>query len=195
MGQEDPASVDDAQMLEDLDKTILSLVELRKNLARKVGQQKQVVSMDEFLGLLRDGMPSFKTIVDELERFRAENHFDGVTISAGLYGVDEPQTNVWWTAVNSIDHLISRDADISALFDLLANPARVHFLQFLTQGRKTYSEISTHLNIRGGGFAHHAIPLLRLKCIEKEGRGTYRITELGWEILVRTLSLAERLNK
>jgi hypothetical protein len=189
------SNFDDKQILEELDRSILSLVEFRKKLTKKIGLQKPVVSMSEFLDMLRDRMPSFKAIVDELERFRTENKFDGVTISAGLYGVDKPQTHVWWTAVDPVDDLLSKDVDISALVDLLANPARVHFLQFLSRGSRSYTEISNHLQIRGGGFAHHATPLLRMKCIEREGRGQYRITELGWEILVRTLSLASRLAK
>ena len=183
----------DTQALEELDKTILSLVELRRHLAKKEDQQKQVVSMDEFLDMLRKEMPSFKTIVEELERFRFENKFDGVVINAGLYGIDEPKTNVWWTVVHPIDKLLSEDLDLSALFDLLANPIRVHLLKFLTFGSKTYSEISKHLKLRGGGFAHHATPLLRMKCIEKESRGRYNITERGWELLVSILSLASKL--
>lgn len=184
----------DVQVLEELDKTILSLVELRKHLAKKVSQQKQVVPMTDFLAMLRKEIPSFRTIVDELERFRVKNNFDGVIINAGLYGVDQPRTNVWWTVVNPIDDLLSKDIDVSSLFDLLANQTRLHLLMFLTGGSKTYSEISEHLQIRGGGFAHHATPLLRMKCIKKEGRGTYNITELGWEVLVSVLSLATRTN-
>ncbi len=44
----------DVLALEELDKTIQSLVELRKHLAKKVSQQKQVVSMDDFLEMLLD---------------------------------------------------------------------------------------------------------------------------------------------
>ena len=185
----------DVLALEELDKTIHSLVELRKHLAKKVDQQKEVVPMDDFLDMLRKEIPSFKIIVEELERFRLENGFDGVVISAGLYGIDEPRTNVWWTTVNPIDKLLSNEIDLSTLFDLLANPARIHLLKFLTVGSKTYSEISEQLKIRGGGFAHHATPLLRMRCIEKVSRGRYNITERGWELLVTILSLATRLNR
>ncbi|TFG26649.1 ArsR family transcriptional regulator [Candidatus Thorarchaeota archaeon] len=193
MDQNEMDLKDDISVIEDLDKTIHTLVELRKRLTKKTGQQKGVVSMTKFLDMLRKDMPSFKNIVNELERFRIENNFDGVVINAGLYGIEEPQTNVWWTVVNPIDNLLAKDVDVSSLFDILANQTRLQFLKFLTMGRKTYSEISEHLQIRGGGFAHHAMPLLRMKCIEKEGRGTYGITELGWEVLVSVLSLATRI--
>ena len=186
---------DDVKVIGELDKTILSLVELRKHLAKKAGQQKKVVSMTKFLDMLRKDIPSFRNIVDELERFRVKNGFNGVIINAGLYGVEKPQTNVWWTVVNPIDDLLSKHVDVSSLFDLLANQTRILLLKFLTSGSKTYSEISEYLQIRGGGFAHHATPLLRMKCIEKEGRGRYRITEIGWEVLVSVLSLAIRINK
>lgn len=109
--------------------------------------------------------------------------------------VKPTKTNVWWTAVNPIDKLLSEEIDLSTLFDLLANPTRIYLLKLLTIGSKTYSEISEQLKLRGGGFAHHATPLLRMKCIEKVSRGRYSITERGWELLVTILSLATRLNR
>lgn len=185
---------EDKQALEELDRTIASLVELRKHLAKKTGQDKIPRSMTEFLDMLRKEMPSFQTIVDELERYRTKNNFDGVIINAGLYGVDEPPTNVWWTVINPVDDLIVKDIDVSNLVDLLSHQNRLHLLKFLTTGSKTYSEISEHLKIKGGAFAHHATPLLKMKCIEKIGRGAYTITELGWEILLTVLSTSTRLN-
>lgn len=186
---------EDEQALDELDRTIVSLVELRKHLAKKAGRKKSVRSMNEFLEMLRKQMPSFQAIVDELEKYRTKNNFDGVIINAGLYGVDEPPTNVWWTVINPIDDLIGKEIDVSSLIDLLSHQNRLHLLKFLTTGSKTYSEISDHLQIKGGGFAHHATPLLKMKCIEKIGRGTYTITELGWEVLLTILSASTRLNR
>jgi DNA-binding transcriptional ArsR family regulator len=183
------------QAIEELDKTIRSLVELRKHLAAKSDYRKSISSMKEFLDMLRKQMPSFQTVVDELERFRQENGFDGVVLSAGLYGVDDPPTNVWWTVVNPVDMLMTKKIDVTGLIDILSNQNRLRLLKFLTTGSKTYTEISDHLQIRGGGFAHHAIPLLRMKCISKKERGTYQITELGWEVLLTILSLSTRINR
>jgi ferredoxin len=66
-------------------------------------------------------------IVKSREIFR----FDGVIINAGLYGVEESRTNVWWTVVNPIDNLLDKEVDVSSLFDLLANQTRLQLLMFL----------------------------------------------------------------
>lgn len=186
---------DDKQILEELDRTILSLVELRKHLAEKTHQKKSVSSMQEFIEMLRREMPSFQIIVDELERYRVENNFDGVIINAGLYGAEAPPTNIWWTVVNPVDDLLVKDIDVSNLIDLVSHENRLHLLKFLTTGRKTYREISEHLQIKGGAFAHHASPLLKMKCIEKVERGAYSITERGWEVLLTILSMTTRLSE
>lgn len=186
---------DDKQALEELDRTILSLVELREHLAKKVREPKTVPSMTQFLDMLRRQMPSFQTIVDELDRFRVQNDFDGVVINAGLYGVEDPPTNVWWTVIKSVDDLLAKDIDVSILTDLVSHENRLSLLKFLTSGSKTYREISDHLDIRGGAFAHHATPLLKMKCIKKIERGTYSITERGWEVLLTILSMTTRLSE
>jgi len=186
---------DDKQALEELDRTILSLVELRKHLARKTHKPKTIPSMMQFLDMLRKQMPSFQTIVDELDRFRVQNDFDGVVINAGLYGVADPPTNVWWTVINPVDDLLANEIDVSILTDLVSHENRLALLKFLTSGSKTYREISDHLEIKGGAFAHHATPLLKMKCIEKVERGTYSITERGWEVLLTILSLTTRLSE
>lgn len=188
-------TTEDKQAIEELDRTILSLVQLRKHLASKASQEKDLYSMEEFLDMLRREVPSFEKIVDELERYRQENHFDGVVLSAGLYGIEEPLTNVWWTVVNPVDTLMTKKVDVAGLIDILSNQNRLLLLKFLTTGSKSYTEISDHLQIKGGAFAHHATPLLRMKCISKAGRGRYQITELGWEVLLTILSLSTRINK
>ena len=186
---------EDEKAIEELDKAILSLVDLRKHLAAKSDYKKSISSMNRFLDMLRNQVPSFKTIVDELERYRQENSFDGVVLSAGLYGVDDPPTNVWWTVVNPADTLMTKKIDVTGLIDILSNQSRLDLLKFLTTGSKTYTELSDHLQIKGGAFAHHATPLLRMKCISKRERGTYQMTELGWEVLLTILSLSTRINK
>jgi hypothetical protein len=186
---------DDIQTLEELDKTILSLVELRKRLATKARHKKEPHSMAEFLDMLKREVPSFQTIVSELERYRQENRFDGVILNAGLYGVKDPSINVWWTVVNPVDTLLRKNIDVTGLVDMLSNQSRLALLKFLTTGSKTYTEISHHLKLKGGGFAHHSTPLLRTKCISKVGRGRYQITELGWEVLLTILSLSTRISK
>ena len=186
---------EDQKIIAELDRTILALVELRKYLARKKAEKKIVYPMKEFLAMLRKETPSFRKIIDELERFRQENSFDGVILSAGLYGVENPPTNIWWTALHSIDDLIDNRIDVVNLVDVLSHENRLHILKFLSSGRKTYKEIANYLQLEGGAFAHHATPLLRMKCITKKGRGNYQITELGWEILATILFLSTRINQ
>jgi DNA-binding transcriptional ArsR family regulator len=186
---------EDKQALEELDKTIASLVELRKHLAKKTKQDKKLHSMNEFLDMLRKQIPSFQAIVDELEKYRSNNNFDGVILNAGLYGIEDPLTNVWWTVVNPVDDLLVKKIDVSDLVDILSHQNRLRLLKFLTTGSKTYTEIIEHLQVKGGAFAHHANPLLRMKCISKKERGIYQITELGWEVLLTILSLSTRINE
>ena len=181
--------------LEELDKTILSLINFRKYLAKKVGEKKRIHSMSKFLAMLRKEVPSFRAIVNELEKYRQQNLCNGVVVNAGLHGTEDPPIHVWWTTVKPIDDLIGEVADITRLVEILSHETRLHILKLLTSGNKTYKELAAHLDIKGGAFAHHAKPLLMMKCISKIGRGNYQITELGWQVLCTILSLSKHMNE
>jgi DNA-binding transcriptional ArsR family regulator len=85
---------------------------------------------------------------------------------------------------NSLDDLLLESpSGVAELLKLASHPARIHVMALLLHGEHEFSELTQQTGLSKTALANHLRLLVQKELVEKIGRGEYRLTTDGQELL------------